>query len=97
MACDRRLVRHRVVDYAKCKKGVRAAAKWRKASGEKSFHVLRGLKNQNDVIICCRWDTEARMKKFIRSAELRKRMKEVGVISKPEVSFFGSEDDLATR
>ena len=91
------IIRHRVADYAKWKRGVRAAAKWRKASGEKSFHVLRGIKNQNDLIICCRWDTEARMRKFVKSAELRKRMKEVGVISKPEVSFFGKEDDLAVR
>ena len=91
------IIRHRVADYAKWKRGVRAAAKWRKASGEKSFHVLRGIKNPNDLIICCRWDTEARMRKFVKSAELRKRMKEVGVISKPEVSFFGKEDDLAVR
>ena len=87
------LIRHKVANYGKWKRAVRAAAKWRKASGEKSFHVLRCTKNPNDVIVCCEWDNAARMRKFVKSAELRKAMKGAGVISKPEVcDCFGMED-----
>ena len=88
-------IHHEVADYAKWKRGVKAAAKWRKASGEKSFYVCRSSKNANDLVVFCAWDTAARMRKFVKSAALRKAMKEVGVISRPEVSFFSKMEDLS--
>jgi hypothetical protein len=35
------------------------------------------------------------MKKFVKSAELRKAMKAAGVSGKPEVSFYGALEDLS--
>lgn len=89
------IIRHKVADYAKWKRVVNAAKTWRKASGEKSFYVLRGSKNPNDLTVCCHWDNAARMQKFMKSSELRKRMKEASVMSKPEVSFFSKMEDLS--
>lgn len=89
------MIRHKVADYAKLKRGVKAAAEWRKTSGEKSFYVCRSSKNPNDVMVWCEWDTAARMRKFVKSAELRKAMKGAGVISKPEVSYFSGMEDLS--
>jgi len=89
------LLRHRVANYAKWKRVVTAASAWRKASGEKSFYVCRNSKNPNDLMVWCEWDTTARMQKFVRSAELRKRMKEAGVSSKPEIHFFNKMEDLS--
>jgi hypothetical protein len=34
------------------------------------------------------------MRKFMKSAQLRKAMKEAGVISKPVVQFFSKVEDL---
>ena len=91
------MISHKVANYAKWKRGVSAAAKWRKASGEKCFYVCRNSKHPNDVMVWCEWDTTARMKKFAKSAGLRKAMKEVGVVGKPEVSFFDRMEDLSAR
>ncbi|MBI3851444.1 MAG: hypothetical protein HY298_14385 [Verrucomicrobia bacterium] len=56
---------------------------------------LRSSKNPNDLTVCYAWDTAARMQKFMKSPELRKRMKAAGVVSKPEIRFFGKMDDLS--
>ena len=89
------LIRHKVADYAKWKRGVRAAAAWRKASGEVSFQVFRSSTDPNDLTVVCRWASAARMRKFVESAELRERMQQVGVIGKPEIQFFNQADDLS--
>ena len=88
------MIRHKVANYAKWKRGVVAAKTWRKASGEKSLYVCRSSKNPNDLLVWCEWDNAARMKKFMKSAELRKAMKGAGVLGKPEVSFYGTMEDL---
>ena len=89
------LIRHKVANYAKWKAAVKAFKPFRKGSGEKSFCVCRNAKSPNDVMIFCAWDTTARMKAFMKSADLRKAMKGAGVISKPEVTFFKTMEDLS--
>ena len=89
------MIQHKVANYAKWKREVQAFAPLRKASGEKSLYVCRGSKSPNDLLVWCEWDTAARVKKFVKSAELRKAMAEAGVISKPEVSFYGAMEDLS--
>jgi hypothetical protein len=37
----------------------------------------------------------AHLKKFIKSSELRKAMKDAGVISKPEINIFKMMEDLS--
>lgn len=89
------MIQHKVANFAKWKREVTAFATLRKASGEKSLYVCRGSKSPNDLLVWCEWDTAARMKKFIKSAELRKAMAVAGVISKPQVSFYGAMEDLS--
>ena len=82
------MISHKVANYAKWKRGVKAFADFRKASGEKCFYACRTSKQPNEVMVWCEWDTGARMKKFVNSAELRQAMEKAGVVGKPEVSFF---------
>ena len=89
------LIRHRVASYAKWKRVVNSAKAFRKRSGEKTFQVYRSSRNPNDLTVICAWDTTARMQKFVKSAELRERMMEAGVISKPDIQFFSKADDLS--
>jgi heme-degrading monooxygenase HmoA len=88
------MIRHKVANYAQWKRGVKAFALVRKASGEKSFYVCRGSKEPNDLLVWCEWDTTARMKKFAKSRELRQAMKGARVISQPEVSFYDRMEGL---
>jgi heme-degrading monooxygenase HmoA len=89
------LIRHKVANYAKWKRAVRNFAKYRKASGEKCFKVFRASNSPNDLSVLCSWSTPAKMKKFVKSAELRKAMKTAGVVGKPEVRFFSAVEDLS--
>lgn len=89
------LIRHKIANYAKWKRAVHAAKAFRKASGEKSFRCYRSSASPNLVTVVCNWSTAAKMKKFIKSAELRKAMRGAGVVSKPEVQFFSKAEDLS--
>lgn len=89
------MIRHKVANYAKWKRAVLTFKNFRKTSGEKSFYVCRASENPNDLLVWCEWDTAARMKKFVGSAELHAAMKEAGVIGKPEISFFTKMEDLS--
>jgi hypothetical protein len=89
------MIHHKVANYAKWKKEVKAFAPFRKASGEKSFYTCRSSKSPNDLLVWCEWDTASRMKKFIKSAELRKAMAGAGVLGKPQISFYGAMEDLS--
>ena len=89
------MIRHKVANYAKWKRTVKSVAKWRKAAGEKCFYVCRASKSPNDLLVWCEWDTAARMKQFMKSAELRKAMKAASVIGKPEISFYDKMEVLS--
>lgn len=89
------IIQHKVANYAKWKRVVKAFTPFRQASGEKSFHVLRSAKNPNDLNICCTWDTTARLQKFLKYPELRAAMKNAGVLGKPVISFFSKKEDLS--
>ena len=88
------MISHKVANYAKWKSVVRSFAKMRKSSGEKCFYACRDVRHPNDVMVWCEWDTAARMNKFLKSADLRKGMKEAGVVGKPKISTFNKMDVL---
>ena len=90
-------IRHKIADYAKWKRVVHAAAAFRKANGELSFQVLRSSDAPNDVTVICKWVSAAKARKFLGSAELRKRMKAAGVVGKPKIQSFGKAEDLSVR
>jgi quinol monooxygenase YgiN len=89
------MIRHKVANYAKWKRTVKSFAKFRQASGEKCFFVSRSSKQPKDLLVWCAWDNAARMKKFMKSRDLRQAMKAAGVLGKPEVSFFNQLEDLS--
>ena len=89
------MISHKVANYAKWKRVVKSHAKWRKESGEKSFYVCRDSKKPNDLMVWCEWDTAARMKRFVQSAELRAAMEDAGVMGQPAVSFFDRMEVLS--
>ena len=91
------VIRHKIADYTEWKRVVHAATAFRKVNGERSFQVLRSSDDPNDVTVICRWSSAAKARKFVRSSELRKRMKEAGVLGKPKIQFFGKAEDLSVR
>jgi len=91
------MIEHKVANYAKWKRGVKAFAKHRKASGEKCFYACRGSKNPNDILVWCEWSTTAKLKKFMNSKELKAAMKNAGVVGKPTVSIWNGLEVLSVK
>ena len=89
------LIRHKIADYTKWKRVVNAATDFRKVNGELSFAAFRGSDDPNDVTVICEWSSAAKARKFVGSTELRKRMKEGGVVGKPQIQFFRKAEDLS--
>ncbi len=90
-------LRHKIADYAKWKRAVHAATAFRKVNGELSFKAFRSSDDPNDVTVICEWASAAKARKFVGSDELRKRMKEAGVVGKPKIQYFAKAEDLSVR
>ena len=82
------LVRHKVRDYAKWKRAYDAHAPMRRKAALRQKALLRSVRNPKDVMILFQAGSLAKAKKFTSSANLRKVMKEAGVVGKPEITYL---------
>ncbi|WP_406660610.1 antibiotic biosynthesis monooxygenase [Methanolobus sp. ZRKC3] len=89
------LIKHTVEDFSKWKPGFDAHASVRKESGCKGGMLFRTSEDPNGVVVIFEWDTIENARKFIESPELKKKMEEVGVISKPDIFFLDKLEDIA--
>ncbi|WP_292466547.1 hypothetical protein [Methanolobus sp.] len=89
------LIKHRVEDFSKWKQGFDENGSTRKANGSKGGMVFRTSEDPNSLAILFEWDSIENARKFTESAELKKKMGEVGVISKPEIIFLDKIEDIS--
>ena len=82
------LVRHKVRDYAKWKRAYDAHAAMRRKAALRQKALLRSVRNPKDVLILFQAASLAKAKKFTSSANLRKVMKEAGVVGRPEITYL---------
>jgi hypothetical protein len=59
-----------------------------KHGGLKETHLLSSVENKNEVTIIFETSDLERAKKYLFSEEIQGKMKQSGVIGKPEVSFL---------
>ncbi|WP_340820309.1 hypothetical protein [Methanolobus sp. WCC4] len=88
------LIRHVVEDFSKWKPGFDEHGSTRKTSGSKGGMLFRTSDDPNSLAILLEWDTIENARKFTGSAELKQKMEEVGVISKPEIIFLDKIEDV---
>ncbi len=79
------LIRHKVADFAKWKKGYNAHAPARRSAGLQDLHLLRSIEDSNEVVLLFSVASVAKAKALISSAEMRLAMKNAGVIGKPDL------------
>ena len=82
------LIRHKVADFAKWKRGYDAHAPVRRKAGLRQKALLRSVRNPRDVVILFQAANLKNAKAFASSPKLRKAMKEAGVRGKPEISIL---------
>jgi hypothetical protein len=82
------LVRHKVRDFSKWKRGYDAHASMRRKAGLKQKALLRSVRNPREVFVLLQAGSVKAAKAFASSPNLRKAMKAAGVVGKPEMSLL---------
>jgi quinol monooxygenase YgiN len=90
-------IRHRVKNYPKWKKVYDACLPIRRAGGEISYIVGHVSKKTNNICVILQWDSPANVAKFLKSKELKKAMKDSGVIEKPDVFIVEEKERGNTK
>ena len=78
------LARLRVRNFSKWKRGYDAHLPARRKATLRQKALLRSLRNPNDVFVLFQAGNLKKAKAFMSSPQLRKVMKENGVVGKPE-------------
>jgi len=82
------LVRHKVSNFARWKRGYDAHLPARRKAALRQKALLRGVRNPSDVVILFRAGNLKKAKAFVSGPQLRKVMKDAGVVGKPEITFL---------
>jgi len=82
------LIRHKIADFGKWKPAYDADASARAAAGLKEERLLRNIDNPIEVILLFSAQDLNKAKEFAGSDDLRQKMRQAGVIDKPDVWFL---------
>ncbi len=82
------MIIHEVKEFKSWKKGYDDHTSARDKASLKELYLLQTKDNPNEVTILFEIGDEAKARDFANSDELREKMKEVGVVSKPEIRFL---------
>ncbi|WP_445475949.1 hypothetical protein ACT9XH_04240 [Methanococcoides methylutens] len=89
------LVKHTVEDFSKWKLGFDDHESTRKENGSKGGMLFRTSEDPNSLVILLEWDNIENARKFSESDELKKKMEELGVITKPDIFFLDKIEDVS--
>lgn len=78
-------IRHKVKDYGAWRKVFDEFAAKRRAGGEMTFKITCVPAEPNHLCLFFEWQSVAKAKEFLGSAELAREMERAGVTEKPEV------------
>jgi len=82
------LVRHRVADYPVWRRTFDAALDFRHQGGERSCRIFRNAEDDNDLTLLFEWESGDLAHRYMRSPELQAKMREAGVVGKPEIVYL---------
>jgi quinol monooxygenase YgiN len=81
------MIIHKVKDYEAWKTGFEAGAEARKQASFAGHTVMRGVDDQNLVLIWSPFSDSEKAKAFMADKSLKDKMKQAGVIGKPQVQL----------
>lgn len=82
------LVHHEVADYQSWRSVFDSALDFRHAGGERACRVFRKAGNPNDLTLLFEWEDMDQAQGYMTSEELRKKMKQAGVVGVPEIHYL---------
>ena len=81
-------VRHTVEDYGKWKTSFDEHSSFRSDNGSKGGKVFRSVNDPNELFVLLEWESVEGIQKFSQSDDLKKVMKEAGVIGMPDIHIL---------
>jgi hypothetical protein len=91
------LLRHKIRDFFEWKRVYDTLLMKRIEAGLVEKFLFRGIDDPNDIIILYQTRDHARAKTFAESDELREKMKQGGVVDKPEFHFVNSYSEALAK
>lgn len=82
------VIKHKVADYDKWRKGYDAHDSVRQAYGISHYIIGRGMDEPNMVIVMDKMDDVVKAKEFSALPSLKEAMKNAGVMGKPEFAYY---------
>lgn len=82
------LVRHTVEDYATWRSVFDDHEGLRKAGGSSGARIFQSGDNPNEIVTLLEWDQLENARRFAGSEDLRRAMKEAGVLGPPDALFL---------
>ena len=82
------IIRHKVQDYSVWRPGYDGHAAARTAAGCLSAQVFQSANDSNEITVIMDWPSVETAQAFASSPDLKEVMKNLGVISQPDVSFL---------
>lgn len=89
------IVRHKVADYAKWKQAFDSHLNRRLAGGETGTRVFHSVDDPHEVVVFSDWDNVDHARRFMSSDDLKKAMKDAGVLGVPDIVFV--QDAVTVR
>ncbi len=86
------LVKQNVEDYKKWKTVFDEDRANRKKNGSEGGWVFRSSSDPNEVVVLLKWDNTNNAKRFLESDELKKAMKQAGVVGQPNINILDQMD-----
>jgi len=82
------VIKHKVADYDKWRKGYDAHDSVRQAYGISHYVIGRGMDDRNTVIVIDKMNDVTKAKEFSAMPSLKEAMKKAGVIGSPEFAYY---------
>lgn len=82
------LVHHEVNDYRGGRSVFDDAIDFRHLGGERSCRVFRKSGDPDNLTLLFEWEGLEQAQRYMNSEELRDKMKQAGVIGKPEIEYL---------
>ncbi|MFV5695232.1 hypothetical protein ACM55G_07325 [Flavobacterium sp. LB3P122] len=82
------VIKHKVADYEKWRKGYDAHDSVRKAYGISHYMIGRGIDDSNMIVVINKFSDVQKAKDFSMLPNLKEAMKNAGVTGKPEFSYY---------
>lgn len=85
------MLRAEVADFNRWKSEFEGNKPFRQAAGLRDINILRNIENPNEIVLLFEATDLKKAKDFFNSEDLKERMKQSGVLDRPDALFLSDK------